>query len=82
MRNLDVAAYDALPTDDHWNTIVPLDGVFSEKILGSTSHKDALSAWSPTDMNQLKAHSTTHGMVGKKLVQLMCIASDTSSKIS
>jgi len=36
MRNLDVAAFDALPTDDHWNTIVPLDGAIAE---GMTFHR-------------------------------------------
>ena len=59
MCNLDVAAFDALPTDDHWNTIVPLDGAIA---VGMTFHskEDCLHAIKSFHIQQSVDYNVIH----------------------
>lgn len=66
MRNVDVDAYDALPTDDHWNTNVPVDGAIQQ---GMTFHnkEDCLHAIKSFHIRQSLDYDVIHSMYPRDL---------------
>lgn len=68
MRNVDVDAYDALTTDDHWNTNVPVDGAIQE---GMTFHnkEDCLHAIKSFHIRQSLDYDVIHSDPTRYVIQ-------------
>ena len=61
-------AYDALPTDDHWDTNIPVDGAIKE---GMTFHskEDCLHAIKSFHIEQSRDYDVIHSDLSRYVIQ-------------